>query len=227
MCRICNYNQVKDIDRALLSGVSPAALSRRYNFTASELQRHQEHLHQKMALAAKRLHANLHQMLFCKLNIVMEMTLTVIRKTRHNEDPKLFLQAGREFTRIINLMHKMADRLPLDPEFIYCLMASPQWDQQEDALLPYAFPAMSETRQSIKLNLFAPCPEPEPEPVQEPAPGIAVPDSNLKITKSANRTMPRPILRDQPISVRQHRGESVMACCQPTGRRDGTATEAR
>ena len=80
MCRICNYNQVKDIDRALLSGVSAAALSRRYKFTASELQRHQDHLNQKMSLAAGRFHAGLHQMLFCKLNIVMEMTLTVIRK---------------------------------------------------------------------------------------------------------------------------------------------------
>jgi len=199
MCRICNYNQVKDIDRALLSGVSAAALSRRYKFTASELQRHQDHLNQKMDLAAGRFHANLHQMLFCKLNIVMEMTLTVIRKTRHNEDPKLFFQAGREFTRIVNLMHKMADRLPLDPEFIYCLMASPQWDEQEDALLPYAFPAMSETRQSLKLNLFAPCPEPDPEPVQEPAPGGAVPDSNPKMKNPPAGPCPAPFSGINPF----------------------------
>ncbi len=170
MCTICSYNMVKDIDRALLAGVTPAALSKQYRFTASELQRHQEHLHQKMTLTAGRFHVNLHQMLFCKLNIVMEMTLTVIRKTRHNEDPRLFLQAGREFTRIINLMHKMADRLPFDPEFIYCLMGSPQWEQQDDALLPHAFPALSETRQSLKQNFFARCPEPEPEPAPTPLP---------------------------------------------------------
>ena len=58
MCTICNYNMVKDIDRALLAGVTPAALSKQYRFTASELQRHQEHLHQKMTLAAGRFHAN-------------------------------------------------------------------------------------------------------------------------------------------------------------------------
>jgi hypothetical protein len=120
-----------------------------------------------MALAARRFHANLHQMLFCKLNIVTEMTLTFIRKTRHNEDPKLSLQAGRKFTRIVNLMHKMTDRLSFDPEFIYCLMASPQWEQQDDALLPYA---LSETRQTLKQNLFARSPETEPDPAPTPLP---------------------------------------------------------
>jgi hypothetical protein len=28
MCTICSYNMVKDIDRALLAGVTPAALSK-------------------------------------------------------------------------------------------------------------------------------------------------------------------------------------------------------
>jgi hypothetical protein len=183
MCRICQYNQIKDVDRALLAGISLATLSQRYSFTVPELEHHQAHLHRKMALAAERFHAYLHQGLLCKLNIVMEMTLTVIRKTKNDPDPKLFLQAGREFTRMVSLMHKIADRLPLDPEFLYCLTASQQWDQQEDALLPYAFPALNETRQSMQLHLFTPCPESQPEPVATPA-------SNAAETKPGELEMP-------------------------------------
>ena len=65
-------------------------------------------------------------------------------------------------------MDKMAAKLQFDPEFLYCLMASPEWDLQEDALLPHAFQALSRSRQTMKLNLYAPCPEPEPQ-VPEPA----------------------------------------------------------
>ena len=121
-----------------------------------------------MALARQRFQVNLHQGLFCKLNTVMEMVLGVVRGAKDSQDARLLLQAGREFTRIINLMHKMAAQLEFDPEFLYCLMASDQWDLQEDALLPYAFQALSRTRQTLKVNLFEPCPEPEPQ-VPEPA----------------------------------------------------------
>ena len=167
-CKICNYNQVKDLDRLLLAGVTPAALSKKYRFSVAELQRHQEHLQQKLTLARQRFQVNLHQGLFCKLNTVMEMVLGVVRGARNGQDPKLLLQAGREFTNIINLMHKMAAQLEFDPEFLYCLMASEQWDLQEDALLPYGFQALSRTRHTLKVNLFEPCPEPEPQ-VPEPA----------------------------------------------------------
>ncbi len=108
----------------------------------------------------------LRQGLFCKLNIVMELVLSVVRGAKAGGDFKLFLQASREFTRIISLMNKM--EVPLEPEMIYCLMASPQWDLQ-DNLLPNAFQALSETRQTLKVNLFAACPEPEPEPIPAPA----------------------------------------------------------
>jgi hypothetical protein len=60
-------------------------------------------------------------------------------------------------------MHKMD--VKLDPEMIYCLMATPQWDLQESNLLPYAYQAMSQIRQSLKVNLFAPCPDPELESI--------------------------------------------------------------
>jgi hypothetical protein len=166
-CKICQYNQVKDLDRQLLSGVTPAALSQKYRFTIAELERHRKHLQQKMALAGQRFRVNLHLGLFCKLNTVMEMTLSVVRSAGNGRDNKLFLQAGRELTRIINLMDKMAAKLEFDPEFLYLLMASPQWDVQEDALLPAAFQAFAGTRHTLKVNLFAPCPEPEPQ-TQEP-----------------------------------------------------------
>ena len=161
-CIVCKHNQIKDIDRALLTGAMLTSLSQKYGFTTSALHHHQEHLMQKMAQAQLEFHDGLRQGLFCKLNLVMEMVLGVVRGARAGEDFKLFLQASREFTRLINLMIKMD--VHLGPEMIYCLMASPQWDLQ-DNLLPNAFQTLAATRQTLKVNLFAACPEPEPDPV--------------------------------------------------------------
>jgi hypothetical protein len=162
MCKICNYNMVKTIDRLLLAGSTPAELSRTYAFTVAELERHQQHLLHKMARVQKRFHAHLNLGLYCKLNNVMEMVLWVIRQSKGSEHVKSFLQAGREFTRIMTLMDKMAARLQVDPEFIYCLLANPQWELQEDSHLPYAYQALSAARQTLKQDLFSPCPEAAP-----------------------------------------------------------------
>ncbi len=172
-CPICRYNQVKEVDRALLSGVSPNSLSKKYSFSTPVLERHHEHLKQKMARTDQRFHDHLHQVLYIKLTLVMEMVLAVVRGAKTGGDMKLFLQATREFTRIISLMHKMNVRL--DPEFIYCLMATSQWDLQEEALLPAPFQALAKTRQSLKVNLYAPCPEPEPALSSPPAAGQLAP----------------------------------------------------
>ena len=178
MCLICKYNQVKTIDRALLTGVSLTSLNKQYGFSLPDLQYHQKHLRQKMAQAQTRFHDNLRQGLFCKLNLVMEMVLGVVRGARAGEDFKLFLQASREFTRIIGLMPKMA--VPLDQELLYCLMSSAQWDLQ-DNLLPDAFQALAATRQSLKVNLFAPCPEPEPEIIPALAQSSLLETKNLEL----------------------------------------------
>ena len=176
-CFVCKHNQVKDIDRALLSGVSLSHLSQTYGFSTQALLAHQEQLRQKMARADKRFHDGLRQGLFCKLNIVLEMVLGVVRGARAGEDFKLFLQASREFTRIVSLMLKMD--VHLEPEMIYCLMASPQWDLQ-DSLLPNSFQALAQTRQTLKVNLYAPCPEPAPETTPETTAGSPLETQNSK-----------------------------------------------
>lgn len=184
MCKICQYNMVNNIDRLLLAGHTPASVSRRYpGFTPAELQRHAEHLHHKMALASRRFQASLHQGLFIKLHLVMEMVLTVIRGAKGGGDAKLVLQASREFSRIVALMTKMAAKIDFDPEFLYCLMANPQWDLQEDSLLPSAFQALAESRRTLKQQVFfTPCPDPDQEPIpdQTPAPTSGDPKSALE-----------------------------------------------
>ena len=97
-CPVCQHNQIKIIDRALLVGADPTALSRRYGFNPPDLRHHQEHLRRKMARADQRFQANLHQGLFCKLSQVMEMVLYVVREAKKGGDYKFFLQASREFT---------------------------------------------------------------------------------------------------------------------------------
>ena len=132
MCIICGYNQVKDVDRALLTGATLTSLSQKYGFTTSALHRHQEHLMQKMAQAQREFHDSLRQGLFCKLNLVMEMVLGVVRGARAGEDFKLFLQASREFTRLISLMLKMD--VHLGPG---------------NGLLPYVIPSMGSPGQPL------------------------------------------------------------------------------
>jgi hypothetical protein len=166
MCQVCSHNQIKNIDRFLLTGASPAAVGKKYGFSTAAVQRHQQHLNRKMAQAEQRFHASLHQGLLCKLNIVFELVLSVVRSAQAGGDFKLFFQATREVNRIINLMLKLDVRL--DPEMIYCLVASPQWDLQ-DSLLPDAFTSLVQTRETLKLNLFAACPDPELEPEPVPA----------------------------------------------------------
>ena len=225
-CKICNYNQVKDIDRLLLAGVAPDSLSRKYRFSSLELQHHHEHLHQKMALAQKRFQVSLSQGLYCKLNTVMEMVLGVVRGAKQGQDARLLLQAGREFTKIINLMHKMTAKLEFDPEFLYCLTASPEWDLQEDALLPYAFQALSRTRQTLKVNLFEPCPAPEPQ-ISEPAL-----TSKVKLLPPHRENKPGSQNLDHlpetsaPLA-REHGQETSPGESPPENIRDGSATAAR
>ncbi len=204
-CIVCRHNQIKDIDRALLTGATLTVLSQKYGFSTSALQRHQEHLRQKMSQAQNRFHDGLRQGLFCKLNIVMEMVLGVVRGAKAGGDFKLFLQASREFTRIISLMNKM--EVNLDPEMIYCLIASPQWDLQ-DNLLPSSFQALSETRQTLKVNLYAPCPEPEPETSHEPAQSSPLETKNSKLetpnpAESLPDQSPDPSLAAPPNLARQ------------------------
>jgi hypothetical protein len=220
MCIVCKHNQIKDIDRALLTGASLASLHKQYSFSIPDLQYHQKHLQQKMAWAQKRFHAGLRQGLFCKLNIVMELVLSVVRGAKAGEDFKLFLQASREFTRIISLMNKMD--VPLEPEMIYCLMASPQWDLQ-DNLLPNAFQALTETRQTLKVNLFAACPEPEPEPIPELAQSSPLETRNLKLetpnpTDALAYPRPGPGPKSQPGPATCHAlnyRKPQTADCQP------------
>jgi hypothetical protein len=193
VCRICQYNMVKTIDRLLLAGVPPLEISRTFAFSVPELEAHQQHLRAKMARVQKRFRDHLHLGLYCKLNNVMEMLLWVIRKTKGGDDVKSCLQAGREFTRIIRLMDSLAARLDVDPEFIYCLLGNPEWDLQEDSHLPHAYLALAQTRQTLKQDLFAPCcpePELEPAPALNPATARDTPPTSADINLAASPAKP-------------------------------------
>jgi hypothetical protein len=224
-CCVCKHNQVKDLDRALLTGVSLHSLSKTYGFSTTALHHHREHLVKKMTHARQHFHDNVRLGLYCKLTLVMEMVLGVVRGTRAGEDFKLFLQASREFTRIVSLMHKMA--VPLEPEFIYCLMATPQWDLQEESLLPNAFQALAKTRQSLKVNLYAPCPDPDtnPVPVAEPSSPPGPWEGELETLTAAQ--VPEPLPRVCPMPARQQTQAPKTGQSTPANIRDFSAKLAR
>jgi hypothetical protein len=219
-CQVCKHNQIKIIDRALLAGADLTSLSRTYGFDVPSLRRHQEHLQRKMAQASQRFHANLHQVLFCKLTQVMEMVFHVVREAKKGGDFKFFLQASREFSRVMSLTDKMAAKLHLDPEFIYCLMASHQWDLQEESLLPAAFVAVADHRQSLKVNLFASCPEtpPEPEPTAALNPSLGTANSELKTTHADPHGLPLDPPENPTVSPAQNQRQKSAKCAPKTRR---------
>ncbi len=171
MCTICKYNQVKELDRALLAGASLASLHQKYGFSLAALQHHQQHLQQKIARAQKQLQEHLHQGLACKLNIVLELVLQAVRAASAEGNVKMLLQSSREVTRMIQLLLKMD--LHLGEDLIYCLLTSNQWNMT-DSLLAGSLQALSGNRQALALNLLAPCPEPAAAPAP-PAEAVAEP----------------------------------------------------
>ncbi len=160
-CTVCTHNQIKEIDRALLTGATLISLSQQYGLSKSALHRHKNHLLEKMRQAKERLLDSLELGRFLKLNSYLELSLHNARAASTEGNFRASNQATREGTRIIALMAKMD--LPLDQELVYCLMSSPQWTL-EDSLLPGAFQALADARQTMSLGLLAPCPEPEPPP---------------------------------------------------------------
>ena len=162
-CTVCQHNQIQDIDRALLTGATLASLSHLYGFSVSALQRHKQHLLEKMARAKTRFTR------FCTWATILSSIPSWKWPCRSSGSPAPSEDAtpGQPGIHLPHQPHHQME-VQLEPELIYCLMASPQWDLQ-DNLLPNAFQALSDTRQTLKVNLFAPCPEPEPEPDPVPA----------------------------------------------------------
>ncbi len=152
-CTVCNHNHIKDIDRALLTGATLTFLTQKYGFSKSAVHRHKTHLLDKMRQVKKRLQDSLDQGYLFKLNTFLELSLHNARTATAEVNFKAANQATREGTRIINFMTKMA--VQLDQELVYCLMSSLQWALQ-DSLLPDAFQALADTRQTMSVNLFSP-----------------------------------------------------------------------
>ncbi len=163
-CTVCTHNQIKDIDRALLTGATLISLSQKYSLSTSAVHRHKTHLLDKMRQAKKRLRASLDQGLFFKLNTYLELSLQAARAASAENNFRALNQSTREGTRVVALMKKM--EFELDDELVYCLMYSTQWALQ-DSLLPDAFQALADTRQTMSVNLFSPCPEPPPPDLDE------------------------------------------------------------
>lgn len=159
MCLICRYNQKQDIDRALLSGATPASLHKKYSFSIPALQRHQKHLVEKVHRAQQRLRDHLRQNCLFKLNRVLEIAMHTARLASGAGDARTALQATREVTRIIALMTKLD--FELDPEMVYCLLGSHGWVGYH-GILPTESEAIPKIRASMGWDLFAPCPQPDP-----------------------------------------------------------------
>lgn len=178
MCTICRYNQVQDIDRALLAGVTLSSLNQKYGFSLSVLQRHKKHLFEKVGRAQTRLRDHLRQNCLFKLNLVLEIAMHTARAATGDSNATIALQATRELTRIIDLMTKQD--FELDPEMVYCLLHSHEWVGYH-GLLPTDSEVIPKIRQTMAENLATPCPMPESSQGQDPAPNSTPKPKNSEL----------------------------------------------
>jgi hypothetical protein len=163
-CTVCQHNQIKEIDRALLTGATLTSLNQKFGLSTSALHRHKDHLHKKMSRAEAGLEVSLRQGFFFKLNTILDQAMQTALTASTEGNSRLFLRAGSLASRLINQMHKLD--FALEPEMIYCLLASPTWNMT-DSLLPGAFQALSDTRQTLATDLLAPCADLDPEPASD------------------------------------------------------------
>jgi len=176
MCIVCRHNQTKDIDRALLAGAtlsssagSTASTPRPCNAIRSTCPEKWPRPKNASTTACTRV---------CSANLILSWNWSSVSSGRQGgEDFKLFLQASREVTRLISLMHKM--QVHLEPELIYCLMPLPV--DLQDSLLPMPSrpcpPPPDPGRQPLRS-----CPEPEPyQTRQRPQSSIRTPTANLEL----------------------------------------------
>ena len=160
-CTVCQHPNLHAIDQAILARKGTfEALSRQFGPSKSALWRHEKHLQEKISQAQRRLDDNLRLGLVFKLNHILDRIDQASAQAQAADNVDQVLKAGQVSNRIIRDLGKMA--APWDPDTVYRVLASPQW-QAQDSLLPTEAAFLAAGHKNLAESLFRPCPEPPPD----------------------------------------------------------------
>jgi hypothetical protein len=155
-CTVCNHARRRDIDLALLDHTATLAqLSARYRLSQSALHRHKQHLLKKMARIENRFQNILREGSVFILNSLLHLIMPIAHKAGVEGNSRQVLQAARQGTAIIKLMHKLD--FALDEDTVYRLLELPE-SADLDGLLPPDLKIYADSRQTLADSLFASCP---------------------------------------------------------------------
>jgi hypothetical protein len=159
-CTVCNHPQLHDIDLALLSRHGTLeSLHRQFGVSVSSLQRHKNHVREKMFDARDRLQNSRQQGCLLKLNALLDHVQRAVQTAEADGSLDRVIRGSYVGSRIIHQINQM--EVSLELETVYRLISAPGFVSQ-DTLLPTDPLVIAELHQSLLDNACAPCPEPLP-----------------------------------------------------------------
>ena len=157
-CTVCNHPQLPAIDLALLAGgLTLESLHQQYGPSVSSLQRHKNHLQEKMRRARERLEDNRKQVSLLKLTAFLDHVQRGVEAAEAEGDINKVFKGCQIGSRLIKQINQMD--VPLDLGAVYLLISSPGFASQ-DSLLPTSPQVIADLHQALVDNAFSPCPDP-------------------------------------------------------------------
>ena len=159
-CTVCNHPQLHDIDLAILSKRGTLeSLHRQYGVSVSSLQRHKDHVRDKMYQARDRLQSSRQQGCLLKLNSLLDHVQRAVQTAEADGSLDRVIRGSYVGSRIIHQINQM--EVSLELETVYRLISAPGFVSQ-DTLLPTDPLVIADLHQALLDNACAPCPEPAP-----------------------------------------------------------------
>ena len=159
-CTVCHHPRRHDIDLALLARRGTLeSLHQQFGVSVSSLQRHKNHLREKMSQARDRLQNSRQQGCLLKLNALLDHVQRAVQTAAADGNLDRVIRGSYVGSRIIHQINQM--EVSLELETVYRLISAPGFVSQ-DTLLPTDPLVIAELHQALLDNACAPCPEPVP-----------------------------------------------------------------
>ena len=162
-CTVCRHPQLSAIDLALLAGHTLESLHHQYGVSVSAVQRHKNHLKEKMRRARERLENSRKQDSLLKLSALLDHVQRGVEAAAAEGDTDKVFKGCQIGSRIIHQINKMD--VPLDLGTVYRLVSSPGFASQ-DGILPAGPQIIADLHQALAASAFSPCPD---NPTKYPA----------------------------------------------------------
>ena len=120
-CKVCSHDEVKSIDKAIVSGESLRKIAERYDIHYSTICRHKQHLASKIQAASVITAAREGLSVMQQVSDFMQKAHDLLNTAEQANDTKTAIQAVRECRSCLELMARISGEL--SPEKIQIMIA--------------------------------------------------------------------------------------------------------